>query len=101
MLVWPHPLFLCESRERQRKGRGIDRGHEQPSGRPALRLHKAVQIHPLVAWSHHSPDPAAFAGPNPAQDRTQPDAVLILAPEFHPGFWIRLVQLVDLLGQFF
>jgi hypothetical protein len=27
--------------------------------------------------------------------------VLILTPEFHLGFSMRLVQLVDLLGQFF
>jgi hypothetical protein len=49
VLVWSHPLFLCESPQRQRKGLGMDRGHEQPTGLSALRLH--VEIQPLVAWS--------------------------------------------------
>jgi len=30
-----------------------------------------------------------------------PDALLILAPSFQAGCWIRLLQREDLLGQFF
>ena|SRR5262249_23861244 len=65
VLVWSHPLFLCESRERQRKSRGIDCRHEHPTGLSALGLHKAVEIHPLVAWSHHCSDTTAEASPTP------------------------------------
>src|SRR5882724_5522970 len=60
-----------------------------------------IHIHPLVAWSDHGPNAAAFAGPDPAQDRLEPDAMLILTPQFNPGFGIRLAKLVDLFGQFF
>lgn len=101
VLVWPYPLLLCKGGKCERKGGGIDCGHEQPRSLSALRLDKAIQIHPLIARAHHSPHSRAFACPDPPQDRFEPDAVLILAPQFNPGFWIRFLQLVDLLGQFF
>ena len=101
VLVWPHPLLFCEGGQRQREGLRIDRRNEQPTGRAALRLHKPIEIHPLITWSDHCPDSASFAGPDAAQDGTQTDAVLILAPQFDPGFGIHVLQLADLLGQFF
>lgn len=101
VFVWPHPLFLGESSQSEGKGRGIDRRHEQPTGLSALWLHKPIEIHPLIARSDHSPHPGALAGPDAAQDRFETDAVLILAPEFNAGFWIGLMQLLDLLWEFF
>lgn len=101
LLVWPHALFLCESSQNERKDLCIDRGHEQPRRLSTRRLDKAIQIHPLIARSHHCPHSAPFACPDPAQDRFEADAVLILSPHFNPGFGICLDQLADLLGQFF
>ena len=101
VLVWPHPVLLGKRRQRQGKGRGIDRRHEQPAGLSALRLHQPVEIHPLLALANHDPHSGPFAGPDAAQNRFEANAVLILAPEFQAGFWVRLLQREDLLGQFF
>jgi hypothetical protein len=67
----------------------LDRGHEQPTGRPALWLHKAREIHPLGAWSHHDPHATPFSGPGAAQDGLETDAVLILTPQFDPRSMAR------------
>ena len=101
VFVRPQPLFLGKSRQREGKGRGIDRWHEQPAGPSAPGLHKPIQIHPLIALADYSPHSAPLAGPDAAQDGFEADAVLILAPEFKAGFWVRLLQREDLLGQFF
>jgi hypothetical protein len=101
LLVQPSALFLCEGGQREGKGRGIDRRHEQPGSLAALWLHKPIEIHPLIARSDHSPNPAPFARPDPAQDRFEANAVLVLTPHFNAGFGIRLAQLLDLLGEFF
>jgi hypothetical protein len=101
VFLWPHCLFLGESREREEKGCCIDRRHEQPTGLSALWLHKPLEIHPLIARSHHGPHSGPLAGPDPAQDRFEADAVFILTPELNTRLWIRLMQLLDLLRQFF
>jgi hypothetical protein len=101
VFVWPQPLFLGECRQRAGKGRGRDRRHEQPAGPSAWWLHKPVELHPLRALADHGSHSAPLAGPDAAQDRFESDAVLILAPEFNAGCWIRLLQREDLLGQFF
>src|SRR5437899_203634 len=48
-LVWPGTLFLSEGCQSERKGRRINRRHEQPARLAALWLNKAVQVHPLIA----------------------------------------------------
>ena len=101
VFLWPHALFLGESREGEGKGRCIDRRHEQPTGLSALRLHKPIEIHPLIARSDHSPHPGPLAGPEAAQDRFETDTVFILTPELNSRLWIRLMQLLDLLWEFF
>lgn len=101
MFLWPHALLLSESRERKGKGGSIDRRHEQPARLSALGLDKPIEIHPLIARSDDDPHSRPLACPDAAQDRFEPDAMLILAPEFNAGFWIRLAQLFDLLGEFF
>ncbi len=97
----PTPCSWAKAERREGKGRGIDRRHEQPTGLSALWRNIPIEIHPLIAWSDHSPHPGALAGPDAAQDRFETDAVLILAPEFNAGFWIGLMQLLDLLWEFF
>ena len=97
----PTRKFRGESSQSQGKGRGIDRRHKQPTGLSALWLHKPIEIHPLIARSDHSPYPGSFSCPDAAQDRFETDVVLILAPEFNAGFWIRLMQLLKLFWEFF
>jgi hypothetical protein len=101
LLVRPSALFLSEGSQRERTGRGSDRRHEQPTGFSALRLHQPVEIHPLIAWTDDGPHSAPFACPDPAQDRFEADAVLVLTPEFNLGFRICLVQLFEFVWQFF
>src|SRR5262249_11481688 len=96
-----HTLLLSKGAERQRKGFSIDCGHEQPRSLSALRLNKAIEIHPLIARPDYCPQPCAFLRPHPAQDRFEPDTVLILAPEFYHRFGILLSELVEFLGKFF
>ncbi len=66
--VRPNPLFLSEDCQCQGKGFRIDGGQKEPTGLAALRLDKAVQIHPLIARSNHCPNLSAFLGPHAAQD---------------------------------
>ena len=101
MFVWSHSLFLGESAQSEGKGRGIDRRHEQPTGLSALWLDKPIEIDPLITRSDHSPHSGPLAGPDPAQDRFETNAMFILTPQLNARLWIRLMQLVDLLWKFF
>ena len=86
VFVWHHPQVP---------------GRKQPTGLSALWRNIPIEIHPLIARSDHSPYPGSFSRPDAAQDRFETDAVLILAPEFNAGFWIRLMQLLKLFWEFF
>lgn len=101
MFGWTDLVFLSESGESEGKSRSIDRRHEQPGGLSALWLDKPIEVHPLIAWSDHGSHSGSFAGPDQAQDWFETNAVLILAPEFNAGFWIRLLQRLDFLWEFF
>ena len=92
VFLWPHPLFVSESCEREGKGRSIDRRHEKPTGLSAPGMHKPIQIYPLIARSDHGPHAGPLAGPDAAQDRLETDAVLILTPQFNACLGIRLMQ---------
>lgn len=94
-------LFVRESREREGKGCGIDRWHEQPTRFPALWLDKPIEIHPLIALSDHRPHSAPLARPDAAQDRFETNAVFIWTPELNACLRIRLAQLLDLFREFF
>jgi len=101
VLIWPNSLLLDEGSKSKRKGGRVDGRHEQPGSLSALWLNKPVEVHPLVARSHNRSHSASCFGPDATQDGFEADAMLILAPQFNPGFWIRFLQLVDLFGQFF
>jgi hypothetical protein len=101
VFVWPNPLFLGKSGKSEGKGHGIDCRHEQLTRLSALWLDKPIEIHPLIARSDHGPHSGSLSSPDAAQNRFETDAVLILAPEFNVGFWIRLMQLLNLLWEFF
>ena len=101
VFLWPDSLFAGERREREGKGCGIDRRQEQPTGLAALGLHKPIQIHPLITRSDHGPHAGPLACPDAAQDWFETDAVFILTPQFNARLGIRLMQSLDLLGEFF
>lgn len=101
VFVRSYLLFLSESSQSEGKGRCIDRRYEQPTGLSALWFHKPIEIHPLIALPDHSSHSGPLSSPNAAQDRFETDAMLILAPEFNAGFWIGLMELLNLLWEFF
>lgn len=101
VLVWPNLLFLCEGGQRDGEGCGVDGGQEQPTRLSAFRLHKPVQMHPLIPLTDHRSHPAPCARPHATQDGLESNAVFILAPEFNTSVGIRLVQLFHLLGEVF
>ena len=80
VFVGPEVVLLGEGRESQLKGLHIDARHQQPGSATALWLHKAVHIHPFIALLHYSGDLAPFFAPHSAQDRFEPNAMLIAAP---------------------
>lgn len=79
----------------------VDRGQQQPAGLPALRMHKSVDIHPLVVRSNWRGNRRPFERPDPSQDRFEANAMLIHRPHFDARLRIRLLHGGDLLGQFF
>lgn len=101
MFVRPEVMLLGKGTQSQLKGLHIDGGHQQPGSPTALWLHKAVQIHPLIALLHYSGDFAPFFAPHAAQDRFEPNAMLIATPQFHRGLPMGLTNQFDLLWQFF
>ena len=94
-------LFVSEHSERERKGCGMNRWHEQPTGLAALGLHKPREIHPLIARSDDGSQAGSLARPDAAEDRFEPDAVFILTPQLNAGLGIRLAELLDFFREFF
>lgn len=101
MFLRPDSLFVSERSERERKGRSIDRWHEQPTGLAALGLHKPIQIHPLIARSDDGSHAGSLTRPDAAEDGFEPDAVFILTPELNACLGVRLAELLDFFREFF
>ncbi len=55
-------------------------------------LHKTVDVEPLEALLDGHSRARATADPDPAQDRLQPNAVLIGGPQFDRGLRVSLLQ---------
>ncbi len=53
---------------------------EHPLGLSGRRLHKTVEVEPLEAMLDGHTRPGCFARPDPAQDRFEPNAMLIGRP---------------------
>jgi hypothetical protein len=61
--------------------RGYGHGREQQPPRAARgRMHKGVEVAPLIAVLHHRLGPLATETPQPAQDRFEPHAMLVGGP---------------------
>lgn len=101
MFLRPDFLFVSERSECERKGRGIDCWHEQPTGLAALGLHKPIEIHPLIARSDDRSHSGSLARPDAAEDGFESDAVFVLTPEFNARLGIRLTELLDFFWEFF
>ncbi len=90
---------------KQRQGLGkhlsIHRRQEQPGGTPAFRMDKGIHLHPLIARGHRRFDRRSFWRPDPPQNGTQANAVLIHTPQFDGGLRMGGSHVLDLLGQVF
>ena len=74
---------------------------EQPLRLSGRRLHKTVEVEPLEAMLDGHTRPGSFARPDPAQDRFEPNAMLIGRPQLDRGLRKRLLQRVHLLREGF
>jgi hypothetical protein len=69
--------------EREIEGGGADGGQEEPVGPPTGRMEEGVHVQPLIALADHGEGAAAFGSPDAAQDRFEPDPVLVRGPDFN------------------
>ena len=92
---------LGELRQRNREHIRPHCRQEQPFRLSRSRLHKTVEVEPLEAMLDSNTWPGAFAHPNPAQDRFEPNAVLIGRPQFDRDLGKGLLDRVQLLREVF
>jgi len=92
---------LGELRQRKREHIRPHRRQEQPLGLSRSWLHKTVDVEPLEALLDGNTRPGPFARPDPAQDRSEPNAVLIGRPQLDCGLGKRLLHRFHLLREVF
>ena len=95
----PAPVFRAKPASSASK-KGFERPRRGPDRLAAGRLHEGDHVQPLVAVVAKGDRPLADGRPDPAPDRLQAEAVLILGPDldravgaFGRGLRDRLVQL--------
>ena len=90
---------------KQGQQRGKERlGHPVryvPEGLAGDRLHEGGDVQPLIAVMAKRDGPLAFGRPDPAQDRLQPDAVLVRGPDLNRLVRVLGPRLGDGLFQLF
>src|SRR5207245_9481976 len=74
---------------------------EQPLRLSGSWLHKTLDVEPLAAMLDGHTRPGPFTHPDPAQDRAQPNAMLISRPQLDRGLGKRLLHRVQLIREFF
>ena len=82
---------LGEMRQRNREHIRPHCRQEQPFHLSRSRLHTTVEIEPLEAMLDSNTRPGTFAYPDPAQNRLEPDTVLIGRPQLNYGLGKRLL----------
>ncbi len=92
---------LGELRQRNREHIRPHCRQEQPLRLSGSWLHKTVDVEPLEAMLDGHTRPGPFTHPDPAQDRAQPNAMLISRPQLDRGLGKRLLHRVHLLREFF
>jgi hypothetical protein len=70
------------------------------SGKTSQMIHN-VEVEPLEAMLDSDTRPGTFAYPDPAQNRLEPDTVLIGRPQLNCGLGKRLPYRVQLLREVF
>ena len=91
------------SEESKRDGEEFCRhaGKQIPLALAGPRLHKRVDVKPLVALLDGHARTRAFTHPDAAQDRFEADAMLIGGPQLHIGLGMSLLQRFQLLRKLF
>ncbi len=92
---------LGELRQRNREHIRPHRWQEQPLRLSGSRLHKTVDVEPLEAVLDSDTRPRPLARPDPAQDRFEPNAMLIGRPQLDRGLGKCLLHRVYLLREVF
>ena len=100
-LRWACADGLGELCQRKREHIRPHARQEQPLGLSGSRLHKTVEVEPLEAMLDGHTWPGPFAGPDPAQDRFEPNAMLIGRPQLDRGLGKCLLHCIHLLREFF
>jgi hypothetical protein len=83
---------LGELCQRKREHIRPHRWQENPLRLSGSGLHKTVDVEPLEAMLDSDMRPGTFAHPDPAQDRFEPNAVLIGRPQLDRGLGKRLLH---------
>jgi hypothetical protein len=63
LFVWAGSHFLSKNRPDLAEGFDAHREQEKSTGLPALRMHKGIHIHPLIALSHDGFDGSSLGSP--------------------------------------
>ncbi len=92
---------LGEMRKRNREHICPHCRQEQPFELSPSRLHKTVEGEPLEAMLDSHTRPGIFAYPDFAQNRLEPDTVLISRPQLNDGLGKRLLYCIQLLREVF
>jgi hypothetical protein len=95
------PDVTRKLRQRQAEDVGPYGWPQEPLRLPSGWLDKGVDIPPLIAMVDRGDraDPAPC--PDPPQHWFESDAMLIHRPQFHHILWMRVLDRLDELGQFF
>src|SRR3954463_6418530 len=95
------PGLARKQGQQRREERLGDPVRDVPEGLARDRLHEGGDIQPLVAVVAKRDGPLAFGRPHPAQDRLQPEAVLVRGPDFDRRVRVLVSRLSDGLLQLF
>ena len=71
-----------KARQHGGEQRGLDGRAAEPLDSAAGRVHKGVEVEPLVAWMRHRDRALTALGPDAADHRLQTGAVLVEGPDF-------------------
>ena len=85
--------------QRHAHDRGVDGRGELPLAAPRGRMHKGEQIEPLEAVLHPGEGPLSATRPDWAQERLEPESMLVAGPDLKVSGWIGCLYLRYLLAE--
>ena len=86
-------------RERHAHDGGVEGRGELPLAAPRGRMHKGEQIEPLEAVLHPGEGPLSATRPDWAQERLEPESMLVAGPDLKVSGWIGCLYLRYLLAE--